>query len=43
MPGEQSFPLAGKVPGRVMLLKGSGNAICVPLAAEFIRAVMEEE
>ena len=24
-----------------MRLKGYGNAICVPLAAEFIRAVME--
>jgi DNA (cytosine-5)-methyltransferase 1 len=37
----QSFPLAGKVPGRTMLLKGSGNAILPELAAEFIRAVMD--
>jgi DNA (cytosine-5)-methyltransferase 1 len=26
---------------RVMRLRGYGNAICVPLAAEFIRAAME--
>ena len=37
----ESFPLAGKVPGRVMLLKGSGNAIVPQVAAEFIRAVNE--
>ena len=37
----KGFPLAGKVPGRVMLLKGSGNAIVPELAAEFIRAFME--
>ncbi|HTB63329.1 MAG TPA: hypothetical protein VK737_07035 [Opitutales bacterium] len=36
-----SFPLAGKVPGRVPLLKGAGNAINPVLAAEFIKAVME--
>jgi hypothetical protein len=35
------FPLAGKIPGRVMLLKGVGNCIVVELAAEFIRAYME--
>ncbi len=33
----QSFPLAGKVPGRVMLLKGAGNAIVPQVAAEFVR------
>ena len=32
------FPLAGKIPGRVGLLKGSGNCIVVELAAQFIRA-----
>jgi len=37
----ESFPLAGKVPGRAMLLKGSGNAIVPQVAAEFIRAVNE--
>lgn len=35
------FPLAGKIPGRVMLLKGAGNAIVPELAAEFIRSFME--
>ncbi len=35
------FPLAGKIPGRVSLLKGSGNAIVPELAAQFIRAAME--
>ena len=37
------FPLAGKIPGRVMLLKGAGNAIVPELAAEFIRAYMAVE
>lgn len=37
----RSFPLAGRVPGRVPLLKGVGNAINPVLAAEFIKAVME--
>lgn len=35
------FPLAGKIPGRVMLLKGFGNAILPELAAEFIKASRE--
>ncbi len=34
-------PLCGKVPGRVELLKGYGNAIVPPLAAEFVKAYME--
>jgi len=34
------FPLAGKIPGRVMLLKGFGNAIVPELAAEFIKAYL---
>ena len=32
------FPLAGKLPGRVGLLRGAGNAIVPELAAEFIKA-----
>ena len=32
------FPLAGQVPGRVMLLRGYGNAIVPQVAAEFLRA-----
>ncbi|HVL13649.1 MAG TPA: DNA cytosine methyltransferase [Gemmata sp.] len=36
------FPLAGAVTGRVALLRGVGNAIVPQVAAEFIRAVMEE-
>jgi DNA (cytosine-5)-methyltransferase 1 len=36
------FPMANGIPsGRVGLLRGAGNAICPPLAAEFIKAVME--
>ena len=34
------YPLAGKIPGRVMLLKGAGNCIVPELAAEFIKAAM---
>lgn len=37
-PGLQ--PLAARIPGRVALLRGAGNAICVPTAAAFIRAAM---
>ena len=46
------FPLAARLPkamdglgpiGRVGALKGAGNSISPPLAAEFIRAVMEVE
>lgn len=36
-----SFPLAHGVPGRVGLLRGYGNAIVPPLAAEFIQAAEE--
>lgn len=35
------FPLAPRVPGRVGLLRGSGNAINPWVAAEFIKAYME--
>ena len=35
------FPLAPGLSGRVGLLRGAGNAIVPPLAAEFIRAAME--
>jgi len=35
-------PLAHKVQGRVPLLKGAGNAIVPQVAAEFIKAFMEE-
>lgn len=36
------FPLAaGLSPGRVGILRGAGNALTVPLAAEFVRAYME--
>jgi len=38
---EGAFPLAGKVEGRVVLLRGYGNAICPQVAAAFIRAFME--
>ena len=34
------FPLAGKMPARVALLKGMGNAIVPSLAAEFIKSFM---
>jgi DNA (cytosine-5)-methyltransferase 1 len=36
-----SFPLADGLPGRVGLLRGYGNAIVPPLAAEFISAARE--
>lgn len=36
------FPLAPKVKGRAAILKGYGNAIVPELAAEFIKAVMQE-
>lgn len=35
------FPLAEGVKNRTMLLRGAGNAICVPTAAVFIRAFLE--
>lgn len=38
-----SLPLADGILGRVGLLRGYGNAICVPLAAEFIAAFLEAE
>lgn len=38
---ESSFPLAGKVEGRVGLLKGYGNAIVPQVAAAFLRAVLQ--
>ena len=34
-------PLAPRLSNRMGVLRGAGNAICAPLAAEFIRAVME--
>jgi DNA (cytosine-5)-methyltransferase 1 len=37
----ESFPLAYGLPGRVGRLRGYGNAIAPPLAAEFIAAIME--
>jgi hypothetical protein len=37
----RGFPLCDKVPGRMMLLRGAGNAIVPPLAAEFIKAAVE--
>jgi hypothetical protein len=36
-----AFPLSTAVAGRVMLLRGAGNAIVPQVAAEFIKAVME--
>lgn len=37
-----AFPLAsGPTPGRVGILRGAGNAIVPPLAAEFVQAFME--
>jgi DNA (cytosine-5)-methyltransferase 1 len=38
---EDGFPLCEKIEGRAALLKGYGNAIVPPLAAEFIQAMME--
>jgi len=35
-----AFPLAGKVPGRVGLLRGYGNAIVPQVTAAFLRAVL---
>lgn len=37
------FPLSYGVPNRVGTLRGAGNAICAPVAAEFVRAVMEAQ
>jgi hypothetical protein len=40
----RGFPLVtGLSAGRVGILRGAGNAICAPLAAEFIRAYCETE
>ena len=36
-----TFPLAHGVPGRVVKLRGYGNAVCVPLAATFVKTVIE--
>jgi hypothetical protein len=36
-----TFPLVQHGVGRMMLLRGYGNCICVPLAAEFIKAAVE--
>ena len=36
-----AFPLADGIPGRVGLLRGYGNAIVAPLAAEFVKASLE--
>ena len=38
---ESAFPLAGKIEGRVGLLKGYGNAIVPQVAAAFLRAVLQ--
>jgi DNA (cytosine-5)-methyltransferase 1 len=38
---EDAFPLCEKIQGRATLLKGYGNAICIPTAVEFIKAVMD--
>ena len=37
----ETFPLVSGQPARAMLLRGYGNSVTVPLAAEFIRACME--
>jgi hypothetical protein len=42
-PEPSFFPLANGIPGRVAMLKGFGNAIVPPLAAEFIKAFVEIE
>jgi DNA (cytosine-5)-methyltransferase 1 len=36
-----TFPLADGIPSRVGLLRGYGNAIVPPLAAEFVTAFLE--
>ena len=36
-----TFPLADGIPGRMGLLRGYGNAIVLPLAAEFVTAFLE--
>ena len=36
-----TFPLAARVPQRVGRLRGYGNALCVPVAREFIESYME--
>jgi DNA (cytosine-5)-methyltransferase 1 len=38
-----TFPLADGIPGRMGLLRGYGNAIVPPLAAEFVMAFMESQ
>jgi DNA (cytosine-5)-methyltransferase 1 len=35
------FPLSGKVPNRVGLLKGAGNSIVPQVAAVFIKSFMD--
>jgi DNA (cytosine-5)-methyltransferase 1 len=37
----ESFPLVDGVPARVVRLRGYGNAIVPPLAAEFIKAACQ--
>ena len=36
-----TFPLVDRIPGRVGLLRGYGNAIVIPQAVAFVEAVME--
>lgn len=38
---EGAFPLAKKIPGRVMLLRGYGNALTTEVAVAFIEAAMK--
>jgi DNA (cytosine-5)-methyltransferase 1 len=38
-----TLPLAARVPARVGRLRGYGNAIVAPLAAEFIKAYLESQ
>ena len=40
-PEPSLFPLATRIPGRVGLLRGAGNAIVPQVAAKFIRAYMD--
>ena len=35
-----TFPLADGIPARMVRLRAYGNAICIPVAVEFIRSVM---